>query len=157
MNIWWAINDFLWKSYDKVSGYIKYSIVGVIGFAIHMLVLWLLTDYAQMWYLLSATIAIMVAALNNYVMNYHWTFRHRKQNIENKVVGYFKYLLSRGFTEGLYLILLYLMTDIVGLHYIISAIVVQFATAILGYLIAVKWIWKEKKLDNSKEKAAKIA
>lgn len=153
MNVWWSINDFLWNLYDKLSGYIKYSLVGIIGFGIHLLVLWLLTDFGQVWYLLSATIAIIIAALNNYIINYHWTFRHKKQNIENKVTGYFKYLLSRGFTEGLYLILLYLMTDLVGLHYLASATIVQFATTILGYLIAVKWIWREKRNQLIKESA----
>jgi len=37
------------------------------------------------------------------------------------------------------------MTDIVGLHYMMSAIVVQILTAFIGYLIAVKWIWAKRK------------
>ncbi|GAG00943.1 unnamed protein product, partial [marine sediment metagenome] len=95
----------------------------------------------------SAVIAIIVAAVNNYVLNYHWTFKDKKANITNIYTGYFKYLLSRGFTEGLYLVLLYLMTDIVGWHYMVSAVVVQVVTAIVGYLIAIKWIWRQRKLE----------
>jgi len=137
------IIELCWKLFNKISGYIKYSLVGAVGFGIHLLVLWLLTDYAQLWYMASAVIAIIVAALNNYTLNYLWTFKDKKSHINNKIAGYFKYLLSRGFTEGLYLGLLYIMTDIAGYHYITSAIVVQMATAVIGYLIAVKWIWRK--------------
>ena len=137
--------DFIWRLVGKLSGFIKYGLVGSVGFGVHLLVLWLLTDYGHLWYMASATIAIIVAALNNYILNYLWTFKDKKANISNKVVGYFQYLLSRGFTEGLYLALLYLMTDIVGFHYLTSAVLVQVATAVVGYVIAVKWIWRRRK------------
>lgn len=137
--------DLLWRLVAKLSGFIKYGLVGSVGFGIHLLVLWLLTEYAHLWYMLSATIAIVVAALNNYILNYHWTFKDKKANIHNKVAGYFQYLLSRGFTEGLYLALLYLMVDIVGFHYLVSAVLVQVVTAVVGYMIAVKWIWRRRK------------
>ncbi len=139
--------DIIWSIIARLSGFIKYGLVGTVGFGVHLLVLWLLTEYANMWYITSAIIAIVVAALNNYILNYHWTFKDKKANITNVYTGYFKYLLSRGFTEGLYLGLLYLMTDIVGWHYMVSAIVVQLATAIVGYLIAVKWIWAKRKME----------
>src|SRR3972149_4385289 len=119
-------------------GYIKYGIVGSVGLVIHLMVLWLLTEYVHFWYMASATIAIIVAALNNYILNYLWTVKVRKSYISNKWLGYFKYLLSRGFTEGLYLGLLYAMTDIMGFHYMLSAITIQIVTAVLGYVIAVK-------------------
>ena len=137
--------DLLWKIFEKLQGYIKYCLVGSVGFGIHLLVLWFFTEYAHLWYMASAVIAIIVSAINNYALNYLWTFKDKKSHIDNIIVGYFKYLLSRGFTEGLYLGLLYVMTDIVGLHYMMSAIVVQILTAFIGYLIAVKWIWAKRK------------
>lgn len=138
--------DLLWRLVSKAQGFIKYGLVGSVGFGVHLLVLWLLTDYGHVWYMASATIAIVVAALNNYILNYLWTFKDKKGNINNKVVGYFKYLLARGFTEGLYLGLLYIMVDIGGVHYLTSAVLVQVATAVLGYVIAIKWIWRQKKV-----------
>lgn len=137
--------DLIWRLIGKFSGFIKYGLVGSVGFAIHLMVLWLLTDYVHLWYMLSATIAIVVASLNNYILNYHWTFKDKKANINNQFTGYFKYLLSRGFTEGLYLVLLYLMADIVGVYYMASAILVQIVTAAVGYYIALKWIWRKRK------------
>jgi putative flippase GtrA len=141
--------EAIWRLIGKLSGFIKYGLVGSVGFAVHLLVLWLLTDYLHLWYMVSAAIAIVVAALNNYILNYHWTFKDKKANINNQFVGYFKYLLSRGFTEGLYLALLYLMTDIVGFHYMASAVLVQVVTAVVGYYIALKWIWRRRKKNNN--------
>jgi len=127
----------------KFRGYLKYSLVGVLGLGIHLLTLWLFTQYAHLWYIFSALIAIVVASLSNYILNYLWTFSDRKAN---KIMGYFKYLLSRLLVDGTYLGFLYLMTDYVGTYYLVSATIVQIVTAVLGYVIAVKWIWRRDKV-----------
>lgn len=131
--------------------FIKYGLVGSVGFGVHLLVLWTLTENLRLWYMAAAAIAIGVAALNNYILNCAWTFRDRESQLGNKVFGYFKYLASRGLTEGLYLILLYVLTDYLGVHYMKSAVVVQIVTAVLGYYIAVKWIWKGEALLSKLE------
>lgn len=136
--------DLIWWFCNKCGGYIKYSLVGSVGFGVHLLTLWVLTEHLHLWYMASATIAIVTAALNNYILNYLWTFKDRKSHINNKIVGYFQYLLSRGFTEGLYLVLLFVLTDLLGFHYMASAILIQMATAVVGYLVAVKWIWRKR-------------
>src|SRR3989337_2845103 len=98
-------------------GYIKYSLVGVVGAVINFSALWLLTEQAHLWYLLSATIGIVLAATNNFVLNYLWTFKDRKHLIHNRFIGWFKFLLSVSVTDGVYLWLVYLFTDKVGWHY----------------------------------------
>ena len=130
--------------------FIKYGLVGSVGFAVHLVTLYLLTDIAGLWYMASAVVAIITAALSNYIMNYHWTFKEKKKHIKNVYVGYFQYLLSRGFTEGLYLALLFLMVDIAGVNYMFSAALVQIVTAIVGYVIAVKWIWRKREQHEEK-------
>jgi len=137
--------DVIFIIFNKLSGFIKYGLVGSVGFGIHLIVLWFCTDQLQLWYMWSAVIAIVVAALNNYILNYLWTFKDKKGNINNKFFGYFKYLLGRAFTEGLYLILLYGMVEWIGFHYMTSAILVQVLTAVVGYIIALKWIWRKRK------------
>ncbi|KKM69126.1 hypothetical protein LCGC14_1453950 [marine sediment metagenome] len=140
--------DVIFIIFNKLSGFIKYGLVGSVGFAIHIFVLWFLTDIMHLWDMYSVVIAIVVAALNNYILNYHWTFKNKKGNVGNRVVGYFKYLLSRAFTEGLYLILYYIAVHKMGYYYLTSAIMIQVVTAVLGYIIALKWIWKPQKEDK---------
>jgi len=143
--------DFIWRLVGKLKGYIQYSLVGFIGACIHFLILWLLTDKVGMWYFLSAMIAITVASINNFTLNYLWTFKDSKKQISNIFVGWFKFLLSIGMTEALYLGLLYLFTDKAGLHYILSAFISLSLTTVIRYLTAEKWIW------NKRKKKTKIA
>lgn len=53
----------------------KYSIVGGLATAVDFLILYILTDYAGLYYLLSATLSFIVAAFVNYNMNRRWTFQ----------------------------------------------------------------------------------
>lgn len=141
--------DLLWGLVAKLSGYIKYSLVGLVGVGIHFATLWLLTEQAHLWYMGSAAIAIVLAATNNYFLNYHWTFKDRKGNIPNHFVGWFKFLLSIGMTEALYLGLLYMFTDKVGYHYMLSAFLSLSLTTVLRYIVATKWIWGSKRAKKT--------
>ena len=129
-------------------GFIKYGLVGATGFFINMSLLWLLTDKAHVWYLISAIIAIIVSAFTNYVMNYHWTFKNRKSAINNIFIGYLKYLLSRGFTEGVYLLLLFVAVNLIGFNYMVSAALIQIITSFLGYVVVTKFIWKKHHTED---------
>lgn len=123
-------------------GYIKYSLVGVIGAILNFSVLWLLTEKAHLWYLLSATIGIVIAASCNYALNYLWTFSNRKHQIKNHFQGWAKFLASVSVTEGAYLYLVYLFTSQVGWHYMVSAFVSLSLTSVVRYVTANKWVWK---------------
>lgn len=123
-------------------GYIKYSLVGVIGAIINFSALWILTDRFHYWYLLSATIGIILGATNNFFLNYLWTFKDRKYQIRNRLIGWGKFLLSVGITEGIYLWLIFLFTDKMGWHYMFSAFVSLSLTSVIRYITANRWVWK---------------
>lgn len=137
--------EFVWKLVGRLQRFIQYSLVGMVGVAINFTTLWLLTDKVGLWYLLSATIAIFLAATNNFVLNYYWTFKDRKKQISNVVVAWLQFLLSIGVTELLYLGLIYLFTDKAGLYYILSAFLALSCTTVIRYLTADRWIWRKKK------------
>jgi len=147
-SIWLVINDTLWLLYDKLEKYIKYSLVGMIGVLIHFSLLYLLTEKAGLWYILSATIAIGCAATNNYILNYFWTFKERKKVITSWWIGWFKFLLSIGMTEILYLGLLYWFTEKFQIYYLVSAFIALSLTTVIRYFTAEKWIWKKSKNIN---------
>ncbi len=143
---WWAINDAFWLVYDKFARYIKYSLVGLIGAGIHFALLYVLTDKVGLWYLLSATIAILVAGTNNYILNYKWTFKDKKQNNRNVMGGWAKFILTIGGTEAIYLGLVALFTEKAGLHYMLSAFLSLSLTTVLRYFSADKWVWGDKQM-----------
>ncbi len=137
--------ELVWRLVARLQDFIKYSLVGMVGVAINFTTLWLLTEQAHLWYMVSATIAILLAATNNFILNYLWTFKSRKSQIGNLSIGWLKFLVSIGSTEALYLGLVYIFTDKLGLYYMLSAFFALACTTVIRYTIADRWVWKQKK------------
>lgn len=68
----------LWSLYLYRFRWIKFGIVGTLGACLHFAVLYLLTEAAHLWYMLSAMVAVMVAFVFNYIFNSIWTFAKRR-------------------------------------------------------------------------------
>lgn len=84
-------NNFAWNSLwtfnDKkmhTIGYFKYTGTSLLGLGVNETVLWLLTAFAGLWYMLSATVAIVAALLVNYTLSKHlvWTKDKEKMTPE---------------------------------------------------------------------------
>ncbi len=143
--------DTLWWLFNKFSGYIKYSLVGLVGAAIHFPLLYWLTDYVHLWYMVSATISMICAATSNYILNYLWTFKDRKGSINNLFIGWLKFCIPTGILGVIYLGLLYLFTDKFGVYYMLSAVISVCFITVVGYLISSRWIWKKKQFAEVRE------
>ncbi len=53
----------------------KYYLVGASGVLVNLGILFALTEFVGLWYLLSSTIAIYVSITSNFLFNKTWTFR----------------------------------------------------------------------------------
>lgn len=122
--------------------FLKFCVVGWLGAAVHLAVLYGLTEYVGLLYVLSAAIAVIVAATNNYVLNHKWTFRDVRDGNANVFIGWLKYLSSVSITELVYLGLLALFTEVFGLWYMLSAGIAIAITSVLRYIVVAKWVWK---------------
>ena len=98
----------------------RYVFVGGTSFVVDFVFLYFFTDICGIYYLISEVFAFIISVWVNYVMSTKWAFN--QDNIENKVLEYNLFLVISTigliFTE----ILLWLFTDIFGLHYLISVI-----------------------------------
>jgi putative flippase GtrA len=130
---------FVGRYLDKYR-WIRFAIVGGIGSLIHFAVLFSLTDIAGLWYILSAVIAILAAATSNYILNQIWTFAEKR--VHQHILGWIKYLLLASISDFVYLLLLAYFTEIVGLWYILSAIISLLIVFPFRYNISRLWIWK---------------
>lgn len=54
--------------------FVKYCIVGGTAAVVDFSILFVLTDFLNVYYLISATISFIVSALTNYALNRGWTF-----------------------------------------------------------------------------------
>jgi putative flippase GtrA len=60
---------------------VKFCVVGASGYAVNLVVYYLLLDHAGLHYTLAATGSFLVAVTNNYLWNRLWTFRHQRGHI----------------------------------------------------------------------------
>ncbi len=135
----------------KYQRFFKFMAVGSTGVVVNFGLTYLLTEQIHLFYLFSSAFAVATAASSNYIMNHFWTFREKRANNPNILVGWMKYLLAIGVTELIYLSLMYLFTDVAGFWYMFSAVFSLFLTFILRFFTADRWIWgkKDKKSEVS--------
>lgn len=132
------------KLKTEIVRYAKYAITGGVGNAVNFSVLWLLTDIAHFHYMISACLAIVAAATNNYIINHFWAFKDSKDRNNNKKIGWAKFVAAKAIGDLAYLGLLGLFTDVVGIWYLLSAGLATALTAIPGYFLVAWWVWDRK-------------
>lgn len=107
--------------------FFRYTLVGGLAFVVDLGLLFLLTEYAHLYYLVSATLSFLMGLLVNYILSTQWIFRSSK--IKNKKIEFILFGLIGVIGLGLNIVLLYFFTDLIGLYYILSKLI----TAILVY------------------------
>ena len=113
---------FKGKTSNTLYQLIRYTFVGGFAFLVDFTILFLLTDYMGINYLISAFFAFVIGLLTNYLLSRKWVFRD--SSINNKYVE-FSFFALIGFV-GLLLteVLMWTFTDMMGVYYIISKLMV---------------------------------
>ncbi len=94
----------------------QYGIGGGIAAAVNFTSLFLLTEKAGMYYLLSALISYPLAFFTGFIFQALITFNHRERLLRK--MAWFFFHQTIGF--GLFIALLYGMTDVLGVYYVVS-------------------------------------
>ena len=100
----------------------KYYLVGASGVLVNLGILYALTEFAGLWYLLSSSIAIYLSITTNFVLNKVWTFRGADMK-ERAVLTYGKFvsvslvglLIQLGFN--------YLFVEELKVYYLVAALI----------------------------------
>src|SRR5919199_2395632 len=118
----------------------KFAVVGIIGIFVNQLALFGLTDGLGIHYLVSSILASQLSTLNNFVLTELWVFADRDHR--SHVV--FRYLVFNALniaTLSIRVPVLFILTDLFGVHYLVSNLVAIGLTFGVRYLIADNWIW----------------
>ena len=101
--------------------FVRYFFVGGFAFVVDFGLLYILTEYAGLHYLLSATLSFIAGLLVNYIISCLWVFSNSK--FKSRIVE-FLFFAAIG-VVGLVLndFLIWLFTDCIGTHYMFSKIV----------------------------------
>lgn len=99
----------------------RYGFVGGTAFLVDYGLLYILTSWGHLHYLLSASLSFVAGLVVNYLISTVWVFNDSR--IRNKWTEFLVFsiigVVGLGFTE----LLMWLFTDIIGFHYMISKLI----------------------------------
>lgn len=113
----------------------RYMIAGFSAFIVDTSVLFLLTDFLHIYYLLSTIFAFLIGLLVSYLINIYWVFNKRKKEERKVEIMIFVIISIVGLL--LTLALMWLFTSIFKVYYLYSKI--------LTTLIVLAWNFSAKK------------
>lgn len=111
---------------NLIKQIMRFGVVGVISFLVDYGILYVLTEKANIYYLLSAGISFTVSVVINYLLSMSWVFKSNKKRGKKEEFIIFV-VLSLG---GLLLnqVMMYVFVDYMNVYYLLAKIV---ATAIV--------------------------
>ncbi|CVK32690.1 glycosyltransferase [Methanoculleus bourgensis] len=119
----------VWDEWKKIA---RFGLVGLSGIFVNMGLLYALTEFAGLYYLISAAIAIELSIVNNFIWNDIWTFGAADNlRFERKIqrFGSFQVVSMGGLLVNM--AVLFLLSDVVGVYYLVANLA--------GILIAFAW------------------
>lgn len=119
---------------------LRFLLVGVSGVIVGFGSLWLLTDVGGLHYLGSYAISFVLSVSWNYYWHDRWTFNHAIKR--SHAAKYSSFVALYAATLVVSEALMFVLTDSVGLYYLLSAAVVLLAVVPLRYIVSKKWIWR---------------
>jgi len=133
----------LMKRKGELLRFIKFCAVGLSGVLVNMGLLWWLTEFAGLFYLLSAAVSIETSIISNFVLNNYFTFRDRRPS---GVKPFFNYLVKFNLVSlaglGLNMGVLWLLTEVFGIYYLLSNLCGIAVATLWNYLVNTWWTWK---------------
>jgi dolichol-phosphate mannosyltransferase len=135
----------LMKRKGELFRFLKFCVVGASGVGVNLGLLWLLTEKAGLFYLVSAVISIEVSIISNFLLNNFFTFTDRRRQ---GIQAFFKHLLRFNTVSlagvGINLGTLWLLTSAMGIYYLISNCVGIALATLWNYLVNNWWTWDRK-------------
>lgn len=121
----------------------RFAFVGASGAVINLLILWILTDFGHLFYLLSALIAIEISILWNFFFNTKLTFNYKFENMNFFLDSAIKYHMTSFVGILINLSVLLSLTELININYIISEIIAILLAFGVNYILSINYIWRE--------------
>ena len=126
-----------------VAQTIKYFLVGGIGVGVNLGLLYGLTDFLGIWYILSQGIAIAISITNNFFLHRYWTFKN--EIVEPKTLErYIKFFIVSIIGMGIQLGLTFILVENYAMYYLSAAVLSIIVASAFNYLVNRKWTFEIK-------------
>lgn len=130
------------------SSFIKFAVVGVIGFIIDFGISYILIERLKYVVWISTLVSTETAIISNFLLNNFWSFSHKR--LENKLTIYLPNFLKFNFVSSGSILIqtigVQLAVNVLGrkLWYLYKILIITFIIIPYSYILYNKFIWKEK-------------
>ena len=104
----------------------RYVFVGAVATVIDFTILYLLTDYAKIYYLISTIVSLMISMIFNNLLSMHWVFNGRAS--QKKWLDFLVFSIIAVTGLGFNVLLMWIFTEHFRFYYLLSKV---FATALV--------------------------
>jgi len=141
--IYYLQNLIKYLPYKKevILQFFKFAFVGLIGTIVNVSIMYTLTEYLGVYYVISAFFAFCIAVTVNFIFNKVWTFREKIQDRIIKEYNIF-FLVSLS-ALSVNLLFLYIFTEFLGIYYIISQIIAIGISLMINFIGNKIWTFQK--------------
>ena len=123
------INKFIYSKLFKQL--FRFGVVGFTAFLIDAGVLYVLTEYLHVYYLISSVISFIVSLAYNYILSIFWVFDVKKKQTYKEVL-LFAILSVIGL--GVNQLVMYLGVDLLNIHYMLCKIIATIIVMVYNFI-----------------------
>lgn len=114
-----------------ISQFFKFGVVGVIAFIVDYLSLYLLTEFLNVYYLISSIISFLLSIIVNYILSIKWVFDiKKKQSFKDVII--FTLLSAIGLLINL--LVMYLSVEVFKIRYMTGKLIATFIVMIWNFV-----------------------
>lgn len=116
----------------------KFSLVGLSGTAVFLLLMWFLVEQLSINIMLATSMAFMTVVIKNYILHHRWTFKSNKQH--RTAMPQFILMSLSGFliNSG---IMYYGLSMLPSVHYFIIQGIALITVILWNLTISTKWVF----------------
>ncbi len=126
----------------EIARFGRFAAVGAVGAMVNEGLLWILKGLAGWPLLASAIVAIEASIVSSFFFNDRFTFADRRKGSPSLLVRLFRFNAASLVGLAINLGLLYLFTDVLGIHYLVSNLIGLAIAFKWNYLFSTWWTWK---------------
>jgi len=127
-------------TYKSLAQFGKYVVTGLLSAAAEFSLLYLLTEYAGLWYILSNTAGYTAGFLLGFIINRSWSFRSKGSIVRQFLLYGLLFLVNLLLSN----VFMYLLTSAAGLPYMLSKVFVAGMIVLWNFTIYKKVIYTEE-------------
>lgn len=130
--------------YKKYEEGLNYLIFGFLAFVLNYVLYDVFEALLHMHYLIATALSWVLTVIFAYWTNHTFVFKSKNAGAASLFKEFTAFISARILTEGLELLLMYLMVDVADINSRIAKLIGQTVVILTNYFLSKLWIFKEK-------------